>query len=288
MTHTTTQRSIFLALIAVLLSGGAYGASAQAVRGVVIDDQSLSGVGTATVRLVQGGKPGRGTETDAQGRFFLALPGGGAYRLQVSRIGYRTTRSQMFDVGRHDTISVEFRIAPHAVLLDPIVVTARSRSGRSIFEERRKDWGKGIYLTPYQIDSMNLRAPADIFRKMPEVKLQWSFGERRDGSRGEIPTVVSELGPGCMLYMVNRVWVEPPPWADSAQSNVGWFSDEGAAKKSKEDWSSYQLAGLLPEDIAAVEVYRTIAEVPPSLRRFTHDYPWVNCGLVVIWTKSAW
>jgi hypothetical protein len=136
MSHTAKQRPILFALAAVLLSGGVCGASAQAVRGVVVDDQSLTRVSTATVRLVQDGKLGRGTETDAQGRFFLVLPGDGAYRLEVSRLGYETTRSQMFDVERHDTVSVEFRIAPHAVLLDPIVVTARSRRGRNVFEER--------------------------------------------------------------------------------------------------------------------------------------------------------
>lgn len=288
MSHTARQRPILLALAAVLLSGGACGASAQAVRGVVIDDQSLTHVSTATVRLVQDGKLGRGTETDAQGRFFIALPGAGAYRLEVSRIGYRTTRSQMFDVERHDTVSVEFRIAPHAVLLDPIVVTARSRSGRNLFEERRKNWGKGIFLTPYQIDSMNLRAPAEVFRKMPEVQLQWDFGERGDGSRGPIPTVISDVGTGCMLYMLNNVWVQPPPWVKRMYTVSGVISDQAIRKASKADWSSWQLRDLLPEDIAAVEVYRSFAEVPPKLRRFTQDWPMTDCGLVVFWTKSAW
>jgi hypothetical protein len=52
--------------------------------------------------------------------------------------------------------------------------------------------------------------------------------------------------------------------------------------------NSWQLAHLLPEDIAAVETYRSTSEVPPNLRRFTHMDGLGNCGLVVFWTKSAW
>lgn len=287
MISSRTPHSIFVAL-AIVLFGGAEGVSAQAVRGVVVDDESLAHVTSATVRLVQDGKLGQGTETDADGRFFIGLPGDGAYSLEVSRLGYQTTRSQVFMVEGRDTVSVEFRVAPHAVLLDPIVVTARSRRGRNLFAERRKDWGKGVFLAPYQIDSMNLRAPAEVFRKMPEVQLKWDFGVRGNGSRGTIPTVISDVGTGCVLYMLNNVFVQPPSWAKRVDLVGGAVSDKVIANASKTYWSSWQLADLLPEDIAAVEAYRSMDEVPPKLRRFTHDGPLTNCGLVVFWTKSAW
>ena len=288
MLQRMNQRSVLLVVLSVVFSGGVDRLVAQAVRGVIVDDQSLTHVRAATVRLVQDGKPSKGTESDASGRFFIALPGDGAYSLEVSRLGYETTRSQVFVVEGRDTVSVEFRIAPHAVLLDPIVVTARSRRGRNLFEERRKDWGRGVFLTPYQVDSMNLRAPAEVFRKMPEVQLKWDFGVRGNGSRGAIPTVIADVGTGCVLYMLNNVFVQPPSWAKRVDLLGGAVSDKDIANASKTYWSSWQLADLPPEDIAAVEVYRSMDEVPPELRRFTHDGPLTNCGVVVFWTKSAW
>lgn len=51
-------------------------AAAQVVQGVVVDDQNLSRVSIATVRLMQGDKVGQGTETDARGHFVISLPCG--------------------------------------------------------------------------------------------------------------------------------------------------------------------------------------------------------------------
>jgi Carboxypeptidase regulatory-like domain len=251
---------------------------AQAVRGVVVDDQSLARVSAATVRVVDGDEVGQGTQTDEQGHFFLRLPHEGAFRLEVSGLGYRTTRSQSFNVAGEDTVSVEFRVSPDAVLLDPITVTAHATRGRNLFLDHMRDWGKGVFVTPFQIDSMHLDAPADVFRKMKDVKLSWRFDRMADGFRAPIPSVVSEQGRGCLLYMINRVMVQPAAW-------------------EREDWTGWQLGDLLPDDIKAVEVYRSISEVPPSLRAYTHQVRTdaqgnfrvlSNCGLVVFWTKSAW
>lgn len=258
-----------IALSGLALVVGVRSTTAQAVRGVVVDDQNLAHIATATVRIVKDDTPGEGTETDGTGRFLLALPGKGVYRLEVTRLGYRTTRSQAFTVEKGDTVSVEFRVAPDAVLVDPITVTAHSKRGRNLFERHREEWGKGVFLTPQQIDSMRLSAPADVFRKMDHVRLTWRMGDRPDGGRVLIPSVASQEGTGCLLYMVNRVFVQPTPW------------DNGP-------WTNYQLGGMLPREVAAVEVYRSVSEVPKELRRYTHQGRKVNCGLVIFWTRSAW
>jgi hypothetical protein len=273
----------------------AQSAAAQAVRGVVVDNENLSRVSAATVRLVHGDDAGQGAETDASGHFFLPVPGVGEYRLEVTRIGYRTTRSQTFRVEERDTVTVEFLLAPDVVLLAPLTVTARSTRGRNLFERHREEWGKGVFVTPQQIDSMHLTAPAEVFRKMKDVKLTWGVGDLSDGRRGPIPSVLSQQGTGCLLYMVNHVWVRPGPSAtDEGPSHRvvnTTRSKDAAAAESSATWSGYQLGDLLPEDIAAVEVFRSISEVPPELRRYTHVWrkqPLANCGLVVFWTKSAW
>lgn len=290
--RATTVRNTFRVVAVLGLFIRAHAASAQAVQGVVIDNRNASGVSAATVRVVEGEKAGGGTETDNQGRFLLRLPGAGVYRLEVTRLGYEKTRSQTFEVLGGDTVTVEFRVAPDAVLLDPMTVTARSTRGRDRFEARMKEWGKGVYLTPDQIDSMKLRTPTDVFREMPKVKMTWEWGERSDGSRGQMPTILSQMGTGCILYMLNGVFVQPPPWATDRPARGAPRQAPGAAL-SRAVWSSYQLGHLLPEEVAAVEAYRSVAEVPPELRRFTHitrkrGLPLTNCGLVVFWTKAVW
>jgi hypothetical protein len=51
---------------------------------------------------------------------------------------------------------------------------------------------------------------------------------------------------------------------------------------------------LEPEDIQAVEVYRSILEVPRELQRYTYvpsrrgGMGLVNCGLVIFWTRQGW
>lgn len=261
------------------------------MRGVVVDDSNLSRVATATVRLIQDDKPGQGTETDGAGHFFLTLPEAGAFRLEVSRLGYVTTRSQVFVVEPNDTVSVEFRVAPNALLMAPLTVTARSTRGRNTFERHKEGWGKGVFVTPAQIDSMHLETPADVFRDMEDVKLTWGFGELADGRRAPIPSVASQRGAGCLLYMLNRVWVNPPSSgpAGAGQGRAVQRSPTGdAAVQNRAVWTNYQLANMPSSDIAAVEAYRSYSEVPPELRRYTHKFPLSHCGLVIFWTKSAW
>jgi hypothetical protein len=273
-------RKLVWCVYAAAFLHGASHAAAQVVRGVVVDDQNLSRVSSATVRLVIDDDLGAGAETDAEGGFTLALPGGGEYRLEVARIGYRTTRSQLFRVEDDDTVTVEFRVAPDAVLLAPLMVTARSGRGRDLFEGRR-GLGKGVFLAPEDIEAMTLYHPADVFRHVDGVDMTWGWGKLPSGGRGPIPTVRSRSLRGCILYMVDRVWVRPAPW------------EEG-------DWSGWELAALLPEDIVAVETYRSVFEVPDELRRYTHQRrvhagpggftteDLIHCGLVVIWTQAGW
>ena len=103
------------------------------------------------------------------------------------------------------------------------------------------------------------------------------------GFYGPVPSVRSVLGRGCILYMVDFVPVHAEPWADG-------------------DWSGYQLSSLMGKDLVAVEVYRSVLETPPELRKHTDQFRpvWnersmgvgyqesIHCGLVVFWTRAGW
>lgn len=272
-----------LTMLAGLLALAPSPLAPQAIAGVVVDDRTLDPVPGALVRLVIQGRLNRATETDSVGRFFLSAPREDQYQLEVSRMGYETSRSQPVLVADGDTVSVEFRVLPDAILMDPIMVTGYTRRGRNAFDRRRQEWGRGLFLTPAQIDSIAPEHPAHALEGLEKVHVAWGWGPTLSGGSGPMPSVRGLLGRGCLLYMVDFVPVRPEPFAPGA-------------------WSGYQLGSLLGQDIVAVEVYRSVSEVPPELYRFSNQVRTIfsaggggvqsqyliNCGLVVFWTRAGW
>jgi hypothetical protein len=275
--------AVCLTMLASLLALAPAPVAPQAIAGVVVDDRTLEPVPGALVRLVIQGWLDRATETDSIGRFFLSTPREDQYQLEVSRMGYQTTRSQRVLVAAGDTVSVEFRVLPDAILMDPIMVTGYTRRGRNAFDRRRQEWGRGLFLTPAQIDSIAPEHPAHALEGLEKVHVQWGWGPTPSGGSGPMPSVRGLLGRGCLLYMVDFVPVRPEPFAPGI-------------------WSGYQLGSLLGKDIVAVEVYRSVSEVPPELYRFSNQVRTIfseggpgvryqyffNCGLVVFWTRAGW
>ena len=274
--------SMLLAALSLATVASARPAAAQAIRGVVLDDRTGSPVAGAAVRLVVRDSVRRAIASDEFGRFLMSLPGGGSYALEVVRIGYETARSQELLVELGDTLSVEFRVLPEAVLLLPLLVTAKSSAGRNLFEKRKEEWGRGIFLGPDQIDSIAPRLVGDVFRGMEKVQLRWGWAQLDNGGYGPVPRVRTYLGRGCLLYVLDRVPVRPAPWSGT------------------NDWASYQLSSLVGADIVAVEVYRHPGEVPPELRRYASRTLtlFTNsgisrvdqdlCGLAILHTAAGW
>jgi hypothetical protein len=267
--------------------------SAQAIRGRLIDDSNASPVDGATVTLLIGDERGARTLTGEDGSFFFDLDAWGSYRLEAARIGYQVTMSQDFLVERSDTVTLEFRILPDAVLLAPILVTARSNQGRNAFRRRMTEWDQGIFITPAMVDSIKPRHPTDVLRKQEKIWISWGWGRNPlTMEQGPVPTVRTYLGEGCVSFMIDGRPVRRPRWA------------EGPA------WLDWPLNTLEGDDLVAVEVYRHISEVPPEIRnaadevfngqasarvlsltggeRVQWDFIASSCGIVNFWTKAGW
>jgi Carboxypeptidase regulatory-like domain len=265
----------------VLMFGLPTVANGQAVRGVVLDDRNGEALFGASVSLLFRGGTALTVEADPNGRFFLDVPSAGEFRLEVSNLGYETARSQPLLIEAGDTLSIEFRVLPEAVLLRPLVVTARSNAGRNLFVRRQEEWGRGVFLSPADVTAIQPRYPADVFRYVDAVQLLWGWGRYASGSSGPLPRIRSFLGRGCFTYMVDGVPLASTSWDPS------------------NPWAGYQLSGLRGEDVVALEVYRYPGEVPPELRthadrvRATSIRGFTRvednmCGLAVIWTRAGW
>lgn len=271
-------------------------AGAQFIRGHLIDDSNGAPVGGATLTVLFGEVRTSQTLTGDDGSFLISLDAWGTYQLEAARLGYETTTSQPFLVEPSDTLTVDFRILPDAVLLAPLLVTARSNRGREAFFRRMDDWGQGIYITPAMVDSIQPRRhPAEVLRNQPKVWLSWSWGrDPWSGISGPVPNIRTYLGKtGCVSYMIDGRAVRRPRFAEGPM------------------WLDWPLNTLEAEDIVAVEVYRHISEVPEELRnaanevwhgqplsnlpsivaggeRVAWDFMSETCGIINFWTQVGW
>ena len=271
---TFPARALLVSAALWVLAAAPAGAQ-QAVRGTVIDDTADRGVPLAQVTLLQAGERAGVTATDEAGRFFLATERSGEILLEVQALGYQTVTSNPVQLVAGDTLVVEIRVLPDAILLEPLVVTERSNQGRNLFRRRQEEWGEGIFIGPEELAKIEMRHPGDIFRKQDDVLMRWGWGRLESGQSGAIPNIRTFRGSGCLRYMVDLVPVQPPPWLASANP-----------------WAVYPLDQLQPGEIRAVEIYRYVGEVPPEIRN--HAMRGVDpnddrlCGLVVIWTWAGW
>jgi hypothetical protein len=133
-----------------------------------------------------------------------------------------------------------------------------------------------------------------VLRKQPKVWLSWTWGHNPwSGEAGLIPNIHTFAGKlGCVTYMIDGRPVRRPKFAPGP----AWL-----------DWPLNTLKG---EEIVAVEVYRTLYEVPEELRNHTEELPNGQplpnlpsitggqrvqrdpipeiCGIINFWTRVGW
>ena len=118
-----SPRPIVLCLVAAsVLCGGIHRpASAQVVRGRLVDASDDAGIGGAMMSLMdrRGAQLSRVLSRDS-GLFELGTPISGTYRLRADRIGYATTFSDYFDLAAGDTLSFRMVAAVQAISLKGI------------------------------------------------------------------------------------------------------------------------------------------------------------------------
>jgi hypothetical protein len=121
---------------------------AQRVTGELVTVESATGVAGAVVTLLdEAGRTVAGTLTDGDGRFVLAAPVSGRYRLRAERIGLESTLSPFLALAAGSTVEQRLVISTAAVELEGITARgtqrcqARPDSGAEmhrVWEEARK------------------------------------------------------------------------------------------------------------------------------------------------------
>lgn len=235
-------------LIGLLLASAAPTAlGAQIVSGTLMEAESRSPIAGGLMTLIDDDSAGVArVETDSAGRFSLTIPRSGSYRVHAQRPGFRDVGSSALGIGARDTVQVEFTLARDAVMLEPLVVKARTRrltTAARRFYERAESRLAGTFITRADIEKSNPMRTSDLFHRIPGVRLTPMPGGNNVTVRGTCRPAV----------FVDGVWIN------------GYRSIDDLAQ---------------PMDVEGLEVYRSAHEAPPQYTGIR-----AGCAVVLIWTR---
>jgi iron complex outermembrane receptor protein len=226
------------ALVGGLLCAAPLGAQEApgTITGRVIDatsQQPLSGVS------IQVAGTSRNALSAADGTFLLTGVPVGIQQLRASRIGYALQQRQV-TVTAGATVSVEFALNPHALMLDAIVATGYGTQSRrdatgSVVAITEQDFNQGVISSPEQL----------LHGRMAGVQVTMASGEPGAGANIRIRGTSSVRAANQPLFVVDGV-----PLAGGPAQPGG--PDYGAGTQSPRN----PLAFLNPDDIENISVLK--------------------------------
>lgn len=230
------------------------------LTGKVVDASRDAGIPDVVVRIEEAGAA---SVTDPDGRFrFEDLPPG-TYRLSVERLGY-TSRAHEVELVAGEALESRIVLSADPVPIEDIVVDVEARNlalAQAGFYERR-DRGLGLFVTREEIERRRPMVTTDVLRSLPGVRVTQTsrFGSTAQAVVLRGGTRTEARGPdGC----------GPEIWLDQ----VRLTREEGGGPVPLDRY-------VVPEEIEALEIYRTPAEVPAQYS--TRES---SCGVIVVWTR---
>lgn len=183
--------------------------------------------------------------SDRNGRFEFESVPAGTRVLEVSHLSYRV-RTDSLQVLPEQTLEVTVALSPDPLLLDPLVVSVRSRVlEASGFYTRREQGLSGVLLTREQIEERNPARFTDLFVSIPGARIA-----HRDGVGGS--AVVFPRG-----NLMDGETCFPDVWVDGIITTI------------------VDLDQFNPDQVEGLEVYQG-AGTP-----LRYNSP---CGAILIWT----
>lgn len=230
-----------------LLLASASPLAAQALLGTLLDAGTRAALPEGLVTLLDRDSVVLAqVRTDTEGQFSLTVPRRGSYLLRAEHAGYRAATSPALGIGGDDTLTVEFMLAMDAVMLDPLVVTGRTRrltpDGRAFYERAdRSAWG--TFITRKDIEKWHPIRTTDLFNRIPGVQTRTMMGGNSVTIRGTC---------------------RPTVYVNGIRANHYRSIDDLAQ----------------PMELEGVEVYRSASQAPPQFTGLM-----AGCAVVLLWTR---
>ena len=164
-----------------------------------------------------------GTTSDENGFFTLSKIPGGQYELIVSMIGYEVERESMI-IKASENLTVNFRLAPQAILMNEINVTAK--------KDRQWDKNYGIFKRSFLGTGKN----GEACRIINEYVLSFSKYGTNFSAKASQPLIIEnpELG-----YKITYILYDFVKDADEVQYSGDIFFEEkvSSSKKQSKQWN---------------------------------------------------
>jgi hypothetical protein len=225
----------------------------QAVTGQVVDAVTGEPVAHASVRPVDPtGREHPAVSTDSAGVFRITLEAA-QYAFLVQHIAYETLHSPPVMLRPGERVTVEIRMGPRPVEMEPLVVRGRRRDGEwpSAFQRRMEQRGRtglGRFISREDIERESALTVNDLLARQPGLRVM----------RVDLADVIVMTGRG--RQCLPALYFDGVPVAQglTAIDLSAWFQ---------------------PDDIEGIEIYAAANTAPAELR--TH-----GCGVIGIWSRA--
>jgi len=255
-------------------------ASAQSVlRGVLYDDATGTPLSGGAVVLVDPGSdtPIYHTQADSTGVFSLDIAHPGTYQIAAIHEGYQSILSGPVPFQAGDRLTVKIPIATggnpihHIGVTEHVTALAAAAPAqpqpRTTEQEamlaHRGHSGLGTVYDHQKLLSMNAHTVGDVLAMTPGVGVDDPMG-----------------GQGSSVQMRQSQMNFGGTGTSSSVCHVGWFLNGQRYDRPDDPGGMYALTGLSIKEVDAIEVYRSISEVPAEYAASD-----LRCGVVAIWTS---
>jgi hypothetical protein len=187
-----------------------------------------------------------GARADSRGVFRLTGLPAGTQTVEVRLLSYAPKRYTV-DLSPAREMRLAAVMDTRTQVLGEVRVEGKPKSDIPGFDDRAKR-GLGTFLNREQIEQRQSVLTTDLFRTIPGLTV---------GFDGTNYVVQSSRGTGCQ---------------------VQWYLDGSPYDNSQNDLDQF----LRPDDIEAVEVYKSPSEVPVQYQGRNG-----SCGTILVWTKRS-
>jgi hypothetical protein len=187
-----------------------------------------------------------GARADSRGVFRLSGLPAGTQTVEVRQLSYSPKRYTV-DLSPTRESKLTAVMDSKAQVLNTVTIEGKASSNIPGFDDRAKR-GLGTFLDRDEIEKRQSVLTTDLFRTIPGLSV---------GFDGTNYVVQSSRGSGCQ---------------------VQWYLDGAPFDNSQNDLDQM----IRPDDIEAVEVYKSPSEVPVQFQGHNG-----SCGTILVWTKRT-
>lgn len=277
-----------IGLLAAVVAGSVEG---QVVRGRLLDLTTSEPIEGGVLTLILNGTSRlRSVVTGPDGGYVLEAPAPGVYFVEARRLGYRAWIDGPIELVDGDDWETEYRLQSAAIMLDPVEVVAEVArlearlSNVGFYERQRSDFGH--FMGREEIVRRRAGRVTDLLSSLPGVRLVPSatgLGRNAIELRGSLMVRGNMCHPRVFVDGILIIRGD----ARQAGLDVHGFPEERTTELQFAQGEREEIAiddVVVPEDILAVEVYRSASQVPVQFGGTSMD---TQCGVIVIWTKTG-